>query len=94
MYKYSSCALPIDIDNGITGTWSPATISTAAAGRVRIHLLHDVGLCATTTMDITIDPAIQSTFTQLGAYCVGRYPWGIIRDLIRGNNGLLVCQQL
>ena len=41
-------------------------------------------------MDITIDPAVQSTFTQLGAYCVGRYPRSIIRYLNRRNNGLLV----
>ena len=35
-------------------------------------------------MDITIDPAIQSTFAQLGAYCVGdtpdvlAHPWRVL----------------
>ena len=67
--------LPTTSDNGITGTWSPAIINTAVAGTSTYTFTPDAGLCATTTtMDITIDPAIQSTFTQLGSYCVGDTP--------------------
>ena len=48
----------------------------------------DAGLCATTTtMDITIDPAIQSTFAQLGAYCVGDTPDALLGASIEGITG-------
>ena len=71
----------------------PATINTAAAGKVRIHLLHDVGSMCNDDNGHYHRSCDSVTFTQLGAYCVGRYPWSIIRDLIRGYNGHLVCLQ-
>lgn len=36
-------------NNGISGTWSPATISTATAGSATYTFTPNVGLCATTT---------------------------------------------
>ena len=38
-------------------------------------------------MDITIDPAIQSTFAQLGAYCVGDTPDVLLSTSIEGITG-------
>ena len=75
-------------DNGVTGSWSPSVISTAAAGTSTYTFTPDAGLCATTaTMDITIDPAIQSTFTQLGAYCVGDTPGALLGASLEGITG-------
>ena len=49
-------ALPTTSTNGITGTWSPATVSTATAGNTTYTFTPTAGQCAgTTTMTITID---------------------------------------
>ncbi|MEZ4798734.1 MAG: hypothetical protein R2809_02930 [Flavobacteriales bacterium] len=43
--------------NGITGTWSPATVDTSVPGTVTYTFTPDPGQCAIeTTMDITINP--------------------------------------
>ena len=65
-------ALPGTSLNGISGTWSPATISTAAAGTITYNFTPAAGQCAaTTTMAIVVTTSITPTFTQLGPYCVG-----------------------
>ena len=47
--------LPLTSGNGISGTWSPATISTSAAGATTYSFTPDAGQCATTaTMDVVI----------------------------------------
>ena len=57
---------------GLSGVWSPSSINTGAVGTTTYTFTVDVGQCALgTTMDITIDPIQQSTFTQLGPYCEG-----------------------
>ena len=59
-------ALPATSNNGITGTWSPATINTAAAGTTTYTFTPAAGQCAATvTMDIVITTQITPTFTQL-----------------------------
>ena len=64
----SAPTLPTTSDNGVTG--SVSVYDQYVDGRNEHLCLLLMGLCATTTtMDITIDPAIQSTFAQLGAYC-------------------------
>ena len=84
----SAPTLPTTSDNGVTGTWSPSTINTSTAGTSTYTFTPDAGLCATTTtMDITIDPAIQSTFAQLGAYCVGDTPDALLGTSIEGITG-------
>ena len=84
----SAPTLPTTSDNGVTGTWSPSTINTSTAGTSTYTFTPDAGLCATTTtMDITIDPAIQSTFAQLGAYCVGDTPDVLLGTSIEGITG-------
>jgi hypothetical protein len=50
-------ALPLISDNGITGTWNPLTINTAAAGTSTYTFTPDPNQCATTTtLDVTINP--------------------------------------
>ena len=45
----SAPILPTTSDNGVTGTWSPSTISTSTAGTSTYTFTPDAGLCATTT---------------------------------------------
>lgn len=55
-------ALPGTSTNGITGTWNPATISTAAAGKTTYTFTPTAGQCATTTtMDITVTEGTKET---------------------------------
>ncbi len=55
-------ALPTTSDNGITGTWSPATVSTTASGVYTFT--PTAGLCATTTtFTVTVNPNITPTFS-------------------------------
>jgi len=54
----------------ITGTWSPATINTAIAGTTTYVFTPDAGQCAmSTSLDITINPEIISTFTAIDPLC-------------------------
>ncbi len=50
-------ALPLTSVNGITGTWSPAVISTATTGTFTYTFTPAAGQCATTTIvTVTINP--------------------------------------
>ena len=61
--------------NGITGTWSPTTVTTAAAGSTVYTFTPAPGVCATTTtMTVQVNENVAPTFTQLGPYCVGATP--------------------
>ncbi len=67
--------LPATSTNGITGTWSPATINTATTGTTIYTFTPTAGQCATTTtMSVTVNPNITPAFTALGPYCVGASP--------------------
>jgi hypothetical protein len=67
--------LPATSSNGITGTWNPATISTASAGSTTYTFTPTAGQCATTaTMSVVVNANVTPTFTQLGPYCVGATP--------------------
>ena len=49
--------LPLTSTNGITGTWSPSTVNTAAAGTLTYTFNPNTGQCASVaTMDIVITP--------------------------------------
>ncbi|RXK60855.1 T9SS type B sorting domain-containing protein [Lacibacter luteus] len=55
-------ALPSTSDNGITGTWSPATVSNTASGTYTFT--PTAGQCATTTtFTVTVNPNITPTFS-------------------------------
>src|SRR5690606_8137035 len=59
-------------NNGISGTWNPAVITTAVVGTTTYSFTPDDGQCAvSTTLDITIDLQITPVFTQIGPICVG-----------------------
>ena len=64
--------LPLISDNGITGTWSPATINTNTVGTTTYTFTpDDPNQCGVvTTMDITIDDEILPTFDQIGPLCL------------------------
>ena len=56
--------------NGISGTWNPATISTATSGTTTYTFTPTTGQCASiTTMSILITNSIAPTFTQIGPLC-------------------------
>jgi large repetitive protein len=62
--------LPLVSTNGITGTWNPATISTATAGTTTYTFTPNAGQCAgTTTMSIVIATSITPTFAPIGPLC-------------------------
>jgi hypothetical protein len=65
--------LPATSNNGITGTWNPATISTATAGTTTYTFTPTVGQCATTnvTMDIVVTPLITPAFDAVASICSG-----------------------
>src|SRR5688500_3483240 len=66
----SAPPLPGTSNNGITGTWSPATISTATPGTTTYLFTPTAGQCALPfTMSVEITNQITPTFTQLGPLC-------------------------
>jgi gliding motility-associated-like protein len=63
-------ALPLTSTNGVTGTWSPATISTLTAGTFTFTFTPTSGLCsAIVTMIITVNAPAIPGFTSLGIIC-------------------------
>ena len=63
-------ALPSISNNGITGNWMPATISTAVAGMATYTFTPDSGQCAiVVTMNITVTGQIVPVFVALGPFC-------------------------
>ncbi len=62
--------LPGTSNNGITGTWSPATINTSTVGTITYTFTPAAGQCAVpVTMDIVITNQITPAFTQIGPLC-------------------------
>ena len=65
-------ALPNTSTNGITGTWSPANISTANAGNTQYTFTPNAGQCANPfNQSITVNAATNPTFAAVGPYCQG-----------------------
>ncbi|MEN9303994.1 MAG: hypothetical protein RL264_2423 [Bacteroidota bacterium] len=64
--------LPATSTNNINGTWTPSTISTNTAASNTFTFNPLPNQCAVpTTMNITIDPQITPTFTQITPICQG-----------------------
>ena len=62
-------------NNGVTGTWSPATVNTAAAGIATYTFTPTAGQCAVTaTMNILVTSSITPTFDQIGPLCLNSVP--------------------
>ena len=65
-------SLPTTSSNGITGTWSPATISTASAGSTNYTFTPNAGQCANPkTITVVVNAKTDPTFSTYGPYCVG-----------------------
>ncbi len=65
-------ALPLSSIEGITGTWSPSTINTAAPGSFNYTFTPDAGQCANpATISVVITNTIVPTFTAITPVCVG-----------------------
>jgi nitrogen fixation protein len=81
--------LPGVSNNGITGTWNPAVISTATAGSSNYLFTPDAGQgCITgATMTIVVNPWVTPTFVQLGPYCQGDTPGLLPGSSIEGYTG-------
>lgn len=68
-------SLPGTSTNGISGTWSPATISTATSGSTTYTFTPTAGQCAgTTTLSIEVTQLITPTFDPIDAVCQGTTP--------------------
>jgi gliding motility-associated-like protein len=62
--------LPTTSNEGITGNWSPAMISTSVGGNISHTFTPDPGQCADQKfITIVVNPEISPTFTQLGPFC-------------------------
>ncbi|MEI8203291.1 MAG: gliding motility-associated C-terminal domain-containing protein [Bacteroidota bacterium] len=82
-------ALPVTSTNSIAGSWSPATINTAALGTTVYTFTPNAGQCAVTaTMNIDITSSIIPVFTTLGPYCVGSTPDILPASSTNGINGV------
>ena len=58
--------------NGISGTWSPATISTSSAGTTEYTFTPTAGQCATTaTMNVVVNSLPVVSITGSSSICVG-----------------------
>ena len=78
--------LPSTSTNNITGTWSPAAISTASAGTTTYTFTADAGQCAGVySMNVVVDNSISATFNTFGPYCVGETPATLATT---SNNGI------
>jgi hypothetical protein len=64
--------LPAASNNGINGTWNPATISTLQLATTTYTFTPDAGQCASpASIDITIAAQVTPVFTAIGPLCVG-----------------------
>jgi trimeric autotransporter adhesin len=64
--------LPTTSDNGVSGTWSPATINTSTIGTVNYTFTPSSALCTSpVTVAIVVGPAPTPLFTQIPALCSG-----------------------
>ena len=65
-------ALPGTSNNGISGSWNPASISTSSQGTATYTFTPSPGQCATTqTLSVTINPSVTPTFANYGPFCIG-----------------------
>lgn len=58
-------------DNGITGTWNPATIETGTLGTFTYTFTPNIGQCAIpVSIDIEVTDDIKPLFANLGPFCL------------------------
>jgi hypothetical protein len=58
--------------NGITGSWSPAVISTSAVGSTSYTFTPNPGQCATNAvLTVVVNSNVTPSFPSVGPYCIG-----------------------
>jgi gliding motility-associated-like protein len=64
--------LPTTSNEGITGTWNPAMVSTAVSGNIVHTFTPNPGQCAnSTTMTVVVNPISTPQFNPIPAICTG-----------------------
>jgi gliding motility-associated-like protein len=62
--------LPETSNNGITGMWNPAMLSTSNPGINTYSFTPDPGQCSSpTSLNVTVNPTLTPTFTSIPALC-------------------------
>lgn len=61
--------LPTTSTNGVTGTWSPATVSNITSNTYTFTPDANQCITATTTLTVTVNTTIATTFTQILPFC-------------------------
>ena len=81
-------ALPNISNNGISGTWNPATISTINVGTFTYTFTPNAPQCATiATLDVVITTPPTPTFTPFPDYCQNATPGSLPPMSIEGISG-------
>ena len=81
--------LPETSNEGITGTWNPAMVSTSISGNIVHTFTPNPGQCATnSTMTIVVNPQIIPTFNQIGPLCQGIAAPAFSNTSLEGINGV------
>jgi len=80
--------LPTTSTNGISGIWSPSTISTTNAGNFNFTFSPNSGQCATIiSQNITVTNPITPNFSVIGPFCLNSAPTPLPAQSIEGITG-------
>lgn len=80
--------LPTSSTNGISGSWSPSTISTTTAGNFNFTFSPTAGQCVSvTSLNISITNPLTPTFSAIGPFCVNSTPTGLPSQSQEGVTG-------
>jgi gliding motility-associated-like protein len=80
--------LPTSSTNGISGTWSPSTISTTTAGNFNFIFSPSTGQCASvTSQNITITNPITPNLSAIGPFCINSTPTNLPNQSVEGVTG-------
>lgn len=67
--------LPVTSNNGITGTWNPAMLSTSTPGVNNYTFTPNTGQCASPALlSVTVNPLLIPTFSVIPALCQNTTP--------------------
>jgi gliding motility-associated-like protein len=80
--------LPSTSTNGISGTWSPTSISTTTAGNFNYTFSPSAGQCASvTSLNISITNPLTPTFSAIGPFCINTTPTNLPIQSFEGITG-------
>ena len=84
----TQATLPETSKNGIKGTWSPASISTATAGDFEFTFTPDQGQCASVLkITVKINPSVTPEFDPIAPICAGTQAPSLPGSSKNGING-------